>query len=396
MALKDLKPGTAVKLSKLSNEEHKTTPPGRFSEVKLVSELESRDIGRPSTFSSIVSLIQDRGYVAKKGTQLYPTALGFAVARLLAAKFPSFTAYDYTAKMETALDGIADGQQNRSQFLSGFWNGKDGFANVLEELSKNIDFKELEQYSTIDLHNGYSVRFSKFGTFLQDDNGVPNEKGYLPSARLDDAVDVWEYKEAEVCRTAMENAVNKIESRDLGILEAGEYEGWSVVARDGRLGPYLQALHPNNIKAIEAGKKPAASVPKPINQPLPEGMTIETVEMKDIAQLFADVKLPRWSNDKKWLVGIGKKGAYIGRKASPRGRPVFRSLPEEHDPKRIPFEDVQRLWDEAVAAADAKAKEKAEKAAAKPKPATKAAPKSKAPAKAPAKARAPRKAPVKK
>jgi DNA topoisomerase-1 len=372
MALKDLKPGVAVKLDSLTNDEHKTTPPSRFSEVKLVSELESRDIGRPSTYSSIVSLIQDRGYVAKKGTQLYPTALGFAVARLLAAKLPTFTAYDYTAKMETALDGIADGKQSRSQFLGSFWNGQDGFASQLDDLLKTIDFKELEQYSTIDLHNGYSVRFSKFGTFLQADDGVPNEKGYVPSARLEDAVDVWEYKDPEVCREAMEKAVNKVEARELGVLESGEYTGWTVVARDGRLGPYVQAMHPDNVKASAAGKKPAASVPQPINHKLPEGTTVEDVEMKDISELFADVKLPRWSPDKKWLVGIGKKGAYIGRKATPRGRPVFRSLPVEHDPKRIPFEEVQRLWDEAVAEAAAKAKAKAEKAAA-----PKAAPKPK-------------------
>lgn len=383
MALKDLKPGTAVKLSKLANEEHKTTPPGRFSETKLISELESRDIGRPSTFSSIVSLIQDRGYVAKKGTQMYPTALGFAVARLLAAKLPSFTAYDYTAKMEVELDEIAEWKQHRASFLSGFWNGKDGFAALIEGISKDIDFKEIEKYTRIDLHNGYSIRFTKFGTFLQDDNGTPDAKGYLPSARVDDDADVWDYKDAEVCRLALENASTKVESRDLGVLEDGEYAGWSVRAAEGRFGPYLQAMHPNHVKAIAAEKKPAASVPNPINHQIPEGLTVETVTLDDVKSLFAEVKLPRWSQDKKWLVGIGKKGAYIGRKASPKGRPVFRSLSPDLDPRTVTFPEIETIWNEAVAEAAEKAKAKEAKAKAvpakpkaAPKPRAKAAPKS--------------------
>lgn len=358
MALKDLKEGVPVKLSKLNSEEHSTTPPARFSEVKLVAELESRSIGRPSTYSSIVSLIQDRGYVAKKGTQLYPTALGFAVARLLAAKLPVFTAYDYTAKMEDELEEIAEGKQQREKFLASFWNGADGFNSLLTALKESVDFKEIEKYTTIQLHNGYSVRFSKFGTFIQDDNGKANEKGYLPSVRIDDDADIWEYKTKEACVEAFANAATKVESRELGVLEAGEYVGWSLEVKDGRFGPYIQAMHPDHIKAILKGKKPAGSVPKPVNHKLPEGATVELVVMKDIAELFAEVKLPRWSPDGKWLVGIGKRGAYIGLKSSPKGRPVFRSLKPELDPKKVSFQEVEEIWREAVAEADAAKKAK--------------------------------------
>lgn len=354
MALKDLQKGTPVKLSKLSREEHKTTPPARFTETRLVAELENRNIGRPSTFSSIVSLIQDRGYVARKGTQMYPTPLGFAVARLLAAKFPQFTAYEYTAAMEEELDSIAEGKQTREKFLDSFWNGKDGFENLLEELSKNIDYKELEPYSRIDLHNGFSVRFSRFGTFLQDDNGKPDEKGYLPSARLDDDVDVWEFKDPDVCRETILKSKSRVDSRVLGVLEAGEYKGWTLTARDGKYGAFLQAVHPDAVKAAEAGKKPGANVPAAVNQPVPEGLELATVELKDVVGLFAEVKLPRWSPDKKWLIGIGKRGAYYARKSSPKARPVFRSLPEEFDPRTVEFSKVEELWKEA----DVKAAEK--------------------------------------
>lgn len=372
MALKNLKKGAPVKLGKLSKEEHKTTPPARFTETRLVAELENRNIGRPSTFSSIVSLIQDRGYVAKKGTQMYPTPLGFAVARLLAAKFPKFTAYEYTAAMEDELDEIAEGKQTREKFLDSFWNGKDGFEALLEELSKNIDFKELEPYSRIDLHNGFSIRFSRFGTFLQDDNGKPDENGYLPSARVDDDIDVWDFKDPEVCRETIEKSKNRVDSRVLGVLETGEYRGWTVTARDGKYGAFLQAVHPDAVKAAEAGKKPAASVPAAVNHPLPEGAELATIQLKDVASLFAEVKLPRWSPDKKWLVGIGKKGAYYGRKSSPKARPVFRSLPEEFDPRTVEFSKVEELWKAAEDSAPVK------------KPTAKKAPAKKAPARKPA------------
>jgi len=342
--LKDLKPGSPAVLKKLENEEYKTTPPGRFSETKMVAELEKLGIGRPSTFASIVSLIQDRGYVAKKGTQLYPTPLGFTVARVLAAKFPNFTAYEYTAQMEEELDEIADGKQTRIQFLDTFWNGEAGFEKLLETLQKDIDFKELEKYSTIDLYNGFSVRYSRFGTFLQDEKAPLDEKGYKSSVRIDDDADVWDFKDPDVCRDAFTKAKNRVDAKELGILEGGEYKGWTVWARDGKFGSFLQALHPDHVKANAEGKKPKVGTPAPVNHPLPENLDLETVSLKDVVGLFAEVKLPRWSPDKKWLVGLGKRGPYMGRKASAKARPVFRSLPDGHDPKTIDFTLVEELW----------------------------------------------------
>lgn len=365
MALKDLKVGSDVKLGKLSRENHETKPPTRFSEPKLAHEvMEVRGIARPSTISSIISLIQDRGYVAKKGSQLYPTALGFAVARLLAAKFPQFTAYDYTASMEEELEEIKAGKQTRIGFLNNFWNGKDGFEATLKTLLASIDFKELEQYSVIDLYNGYSIRFSKFGTFLQDDNGTLNEAGYLPSGRIDDEADVWDYKDVELCKTTIENASKVVESKELGILDDGEYMGWTVTARTGKFGPYVQAMHPDHVKLVEAGKKATTKTPKPINHALDEKFTIDAVTLSDVKGLFAEVKLPRHLSDQVF-VGIGKRGPWIARKASAKAkRAVFISMPEELDPRAITLEEAEAVW-----------KEKQDAKKAKPAPKTKAKPK---------------------
>ncbi len=375
--IKDLRPGTEVKLSKLTKDTHETKPPTRFSENAVIAKLESLGVGRPSTYSSIVSLIQDRGYVAKKGTQLYPTPLGFAVARLLAAKFPSFTAYEYTAHMEASLDEIIEGKQSRVPFLKDFWRGKDGFEAVLKELTENIDFSELEQYSTIELYNGYSIRFSKFGTFLQDERAELDENGYKRSVRLSDDIDVWDYREAEACEAAFEAFANKKGPRKLGTLKAGEYRGWDVWAREGKFGAYVQAIHPDQVKAEEAGKKPGASVPKAVNQKLLEEETLDELTLESVADRFQEVKLPRWSPDGKWLVGVGKRGVYVGYKASPRGRPIFRSPKSEIDPKTVSFDDVKKLWEEAAPKPKSvsKGKAPAKAPAAKKPPAKRAAPK---------------------
>ena len=382
-SIKDLKQGQTVKLKKLTKESRKTSPPSRFSEVSLIKTLgDDKGIGRPSTLSSIVTLIQDRGYVKKKGSQLYPTPLGFALARILTEKFPEFTAYEYTSKMENNLDEIAEGKQDKTSFLEGFWNGPDGIAESIRKVLDSIDYDEIQKFSTIDLYNGYEIRFSKFGTFLQDPKGEPNEKGYLPSAKLDDDVDAWDYKDADFCKEVMEKSTTSIGPRELGKLTSGEYSGWSVSARDGRFGAFLQAMHPDHVKAISEDKKPGAKVPKPVNQKVPEGMELDSVKLADVASLFSEVKLPRWSNDAKWLVGIGKKGAYMGRKATAKGRPVFRSLGEDLDPRTVSFDTVKKLWEEK----DAESKEKISAPKVKPKVAAK--PRAATAKKAPAKPRA--------
>lgn len=380
-SIKDLKQGQPVKLKKLTKESRKTSPPSRFSEVVLAKHLSDLNIGRPSTLSSIVTLIQDRGYVKKKGSQLYPTPLGFAIARILAAKFPEFTAYEYTSQMEDNLDEIADGKQDKTNFLEGFWNGPDGIAESIKKVLDSIDYDEIQEFSTIDLHNGYQIRYSKFGTFLQDPNGTPNEKGYVPSAKIDDDADVWDYRDADYCKEIIEKNATSVGPRELGQLTSGEYSGWTVYAKDGRFGAFIQAMHPDHVKAISEDKKPGVKVPKPVNHKVPEGLDVDSVKLSDISSLFAEVKLPRWSADGKWLVGIGKKGAYMGRKATAKGRPVFRSLTEEHDPRTVSFDLVKKLWDEKDQEAKAKeSKPKATKAAPKtaPKKATKVTPKPRA------------------
>lgn len=108
----------------VSADGHTTTPPPRFTEASLVKALEERGIGRPSTYASTISTIQDRGYVNNRGQALVPSWLAFSVIRLLEEHFSQLIDYDFTAQMESDLDEIAAGQGDRVNWLTQFYFGE--------------------------------------------------------------------------------------------------------------------------------------------------------------------------------------------------------------------------------------------------------------------------------
>jgi Topoisomerase IA len=108
------------------------TPPARYTEASLVKELEEREIGRPSTYASIIGTILDRGYVFKKGTALVPSFLSFAVVNLLEKHFGRLVDYDFTAKMEDDLDRIARGEAQAVPWLKRFYFGEGDAAGAAE------------------------------------------------------------------------------------------------------------------------------------------------------------------------------------------------------------------------------------------------------------------------
>ena len=117
--LPDVAEGDSVSAAALNAAGHETKPPARYTEATLIRELEEREIGRPSTYASIIGTILDRGYVYKKGTALVPAWLAFAVARLLEEHFARLVDYDFTARMEDVLDEIAGGREDRVTELGG-------------------------------------------------------------------------------------------------------------------------------------------------------------------------------------------------------------------------------------------------------------------------------------
>ncbi len=116
-----LKEGDTLNLRKLQPKQHFTQPPPRYNEATLVKMLEAQEIGRPSTYASILSTIQDRGYVNKERGRLLPTDVGRLVNHLLIHGFPNIVDVEFTAKMEEQLDSIADGKVAWVQTLGQFY-----------------------------------------------------------------------------------------------------------------------------------------------------------------------------------------------------------------------------------------------------------------------------------
>src|SRR5207253_7961092 len=116
----NLTEAASVSAAALQASGHETKPPARFTEASLISELEGREIGRPSTYASIIGTILNRGYVYKKGTALVPAWLAFSVIRLLERHFARLVSYEFTASMEDVLDDVAGGRRDRNTELAEF------------------------------------------------------------------------------------------------------------------------------------------------------------------------------------------------------------------------------------------------------------------------------------
>ena len=119
--LPNLTIGETLKVHNVDAEQHFTQPPPRFTEASLVKELEEKGIGRPSTYATILSTIQDRGYIEKREGRFYPTLLGTRVNELLVQSFARVLNVDFTAQMESDLDGIEEGAENMQALLGRFY-----------------------------------------------------------------------------------------------------------------------------------------------------------------------------------------------------------------------------------------------------------------------------------
>lgn len=325
--------GQDADLKKLTSASHSTTPPARFTEPQLVAKLEELGIGRPSTYSSIVTVNQTRGYVMKKGQQMYPTWTGMKVAQYLEGNVEDFVTYDATADMEEELDKIEEGTLSMSAFLSKAW------AKIqadVESLKDNIDWSKVDAVSRIDLHNGYQVRVNSYGAWLEDTSVPLDSEGKRAGVKLsdDETVGELDFTDPEVCKKLYEAGSNKVEARELGVLETGEYAGWTVTARDGKYGPFVQAVKPD-----------AKKTDKPVNHPLPEGTELSTVTLEDVSPAFQEIKLPRTLSS-NFFTGIGKKGPWLGFKKTPKARRAeFKSLPDGLDPRTLTLEEAKRVWE---------------------------------------------------
>lgn len=281
--LPNLTQGAAVSAATLSPEGHETKPPARYTEATLIKELEDREIGRPSTYASIIGTILNRGYVYKKGTALVPAWLAFSVIRLLEEHFPRQVSYEFTADMEDVLDEIAAGRKDRSSELGEFYYGSGdvvGLKTLVTELGE-IDAKEM---ATFPIGEGIDLRVGRYGPYVEgpapeDGDGAP-VRANVPDDLPPDELTVAKAKELLANPAGEEQVVGN--HPDTGL---------QIVAKNGRFGPYVTEVLPDD----------APKSAKPRTGSLFASMTLDTVTLEQAVRLL---DLPR-------IVGVDEDGTEI-------------------------------------------------------------------------------------
>jgi DNA topoisomerase-1 len=329
--------GQALTADSLEALGHSTQPPARFTEASLVKAMEELGIGRPSTYSSIMQTIQDRGYVSKRGQALIPSFLAFAVVGLLERHFPRLVDFDFTAAMENELDDIAGGEAAALDFLRAFYFGTDaakletiaGAGGLKKMVTENLGEIDARGINSIFLHTDDDgrdvvVRVGRYGPYLQrtmpgaaaapppepstseNGNGNQGDRVSLPDGIAPD----------ELTREKVE----ELFLGGSGERKLGEHPdtGEPIVLKSGRYGPY-----------VSTGDK---------NSSLLKSHSPETLTLADALRLLT---LPR-------VVGTDPEGAEIFAGSARYGPYVrrgddYRSLETEEQMFTVTLEEALAL-----------------------------------------------------
>jgi DNA topoisomerase-1 len=266
-------------LEKIESKQHFTQPPARFSEASLVKELERLGIGRPSTYASILSTLQDRGYVDLEDRRFFPTPLGDTVSKLLVRVFSDLFDVGFTSRMEGELDQVEEGERDWKELLGSFYpglqrqleRGKDSVDAIVREIS------EAEGEVCEKCGSPMLVKWNKAGRFLGC-SGYPG------------------------CRNTRSLYVPGEGAEDLA-LGVHPDEGKPVMVRSGPYGPYVQLG-----EAMGEGEKPR-------RVSLPQGVEPGAVTL-DLAVKLLSLPRPLGadpSSGEDIEAGLGRYGPYIRR-----------------------------------------------------------------------------------
>jgi DNA topoisomerase-1 len=283
--------GQTLEATALVPEGHATNPPPRYTEASLVKALEDQGIGRPSTYASIMGTILDRGYVFKKGTALVPTFLAFAVTKLLEQHFARLVDYDFTARMEDDLDRIAEGAENRVDWLSRFYRGSGDEEGLHALVTDHLEAIDAREVNSIEIPNPDIVlRVGRYGPYLQRGD----ERASVPEDMAPD----------ELTRERAEELLAK-PSGDR-VLGTDPVTGRQIVARDGRYGPYVSEV-------LEEG-----STDKPRTGSLHSTMSLDTITLEDALRLLSLPRTLTAPDGEEILVSNGRYGPFIKKGAETR------------------------------------------------------------------------------
>jgi DNA topoisomerase I len=242
--LPPLEPGQKLTLRELKPEQHFTEPPPRYNEASLVKELEERGIGRPSTYSAILSTIQERQYVQKLGGKFSPTEIGLVVTDLLVETYRDIFDVQYTARLEEELDEIEEGKETWTDALAGFYKR---FAKDLRYAEKHMEnIKRMEKPTDEKCERCSSplvIKWGKHGSFY--------------------ACSSYDKENPESCTFTKENPINlpDLDSADIQETTQEEYCencGRVMVLKRGRFGQFMACTgYPDckTTRRLDQGKK---------------------------------------------------------------------------------------------------------------------------------------------
>ena len=317
--LPPLKKSQKVTAKDLEVAGHETKPPARYTEASLVKTLEQLGVGRPSTYASIMSVIQDRGYVWKKGRALVPSFKAFQVVRLLEEHFGDLVDYQFTARMEDDLDAIASGDGKRSKYLEEFFLGDEGLETRVKTKMDEIDLDEVKRLETFPLgktEDGQAVviRMGQYGPYVQTGADDDKKTASIPDDMPPDELDLAK---------ALELLDAPSGDRELG---SDPDTGLTIFLKAGRYGPYVQLG--------EGGKDKE----KPKTASLLQSMKPEELTLDDALKLLS---LPREvgiaADGEPVMAFNGRYGPYIVHNKENR------SLENEDQLFTITLEDALKL-----------------------------------------------------
>ncbi|WP_020166935.1 MULTISPECIES: type I DNA topoisomerase [Methylotenera] len=292
--LPHLETGEILNVEKIYGDQHFTEPPPRYGEASLVKILEEYGIGRPSTYASIISTLQDREYVILDKKRFTPTDVGRVVNKFLTEHFTKYVDYDFTANLENALDSVADGSREWIPLMDEFWQGFN--AQIISKADVDRPGNELIDEACPKCGKPLQKQLSRFGSFI-------GCTGYNDEPKCD-------YKRS-LNGTAQAGA-------DPVTIGTDAESGKEIYLMNGPYGPYLQIG-----VAIEGEKK------KPKRVSIPKEIPITNVNI-DIANML--LSLPRDlglhpETNKKIVANIGRFGPYVNHdgkfKSIPKSDSVF-------------------------------------------------------------------------